>query len=56
MKYLKSYKLINDNNNFFDLKEILQDVKDICLELEDQGLSVQVYPQDDIKIKNYLNI
>lgn len=48
MKYLTTYKLFESDDDSLDNSgEILKDLKDICLELEDQGLGVSVRNEDD---------
>jgi hypothetical protein len=39
MRYLKTYESYNDNINY-DI--IIDDIKDICLELSDDGFSIEV--------------
>lgn len=46
MKHIKEYKLF-ENIEYFDetINEMMEDVKDICLELEDEGYSIDIYPE-----------
>lgn len=48
MKHLVSY---NESNTFIRMRNILYDIKDICIELEDKGYTVKVYPDNEIHIK-----
>lgn len=48
---IKKYKQFNESNSFKDTKEIIETIKDICLELEDDGLEYSIFPNDDIRIK-----
>ena len=48
MKYLVSY---NESNKFLRVKNIIEDIKDICLEIQDKGFTFKIEPSNDIKMK-----
>lgn len=48
MKYLSSF---NESNRFFQMKDIIDDIRDIAAELEDIGFTVEIEPSNDIRIK-----
>lgn len=48
MKYLSSF---NESNRFFQMKDIIDDIKDIAAELEDIGFTVEIEPSNEIRIK-----
>lgn len=54
MKYIKLYKFF-ENINFFDLKNIVNDLHDICIELEDLGIEYKIFPDNEIRVKILLN-
>jgi hypothetical protein len=57
MEYLKSYKLFESKyewNQSVLTDEVWNDISDILLELEDEGLLVNKYLHDDKKISNKL--
>jgi hypothetical protein len=50
MKNWKEFK-INESNHFLELKEMIEDIKDILIELEDNDITYRIHPEDDIQIK-----
>lgn len=48
MKYLSSF---SESNKFFQMKDIIDDIRDIAAELEDIGFMVKIEPSNDIRIK-----
>ncbi len=52
MKHLKSYnESAGLRSKFEELKNTIEDLKDICIDLEDNEFMVTINPDDDIKIK-----
>jgi len=41
----------NESNKYLMLKNIIEDIKDICIDLEDLGFNIKIQPDNDIKIK-----
>lgn len=50
MKNWKEFK-INESNHFLELKEMIEDIKDILIELDDNDINYRIHPEDDIQIK-----
>jgi hypothetical protein len=50
IKKWKEFK-INESNHFLDLKEMIEDIKDILIELEDNDIPYKIYPDNDISLK-----
>ena len=50
MKYLKRFNESSDNK-YLIIKNIIDDLKDICIDFEDDGLTVRIFPQGDINIR-----
>jgi len=50
MIFWKEFK-INESNHFLELKEMIEDIKDILIELEDNDITYRIHPEDDIQIK-----
>jgi hypothetical protein len=48
MKHLKTYKLFE--SRFLDFRKILDTLKDLCLEFEDNECPTEIWPKDDIKL------
>jgi len=48
MKHLVSY---NESATYIRMRNILYDLKDICIELEDKGYTIKVSPDNEIHIK-----
>lgn len=40
MKYLKSFKSLNESNRFLHIKEVLETIEDMCLDIKDEGFKV----------------
>ena len=38
-------------NHFLQLKEVIENIKDILIELDDNDVSYKIYPNDDLRIK-----
>ncbi len=49
MKYLKSYKLFE--SKFDEVKSMIDNLKDMCQEFEDNNCSCRIEPSNDIRIK-----
>jgi hypothetical protein len=50
IKKWKEFK-INESNHFLELKEMIEDIKDILIELEDNDIPYQIHPENDISLK-----
>jgi hypothetical protein len=48
MKYLLKF---NESNSFLDLKEIIYSLEDICMDLKDEGFTINILPDNDIRLK-----
>lgn len=40
MKYLKSFSALNESNRFLHMKEVLDTIDDMCLDLKDEGFKI----------------
>jgi hypothetical protein len=47
MKYLQKF----ENYNFIEVKELINSLSDLCLELSDNNIEYEIYPSNDILIK-----
>lgn len=51
---IKNWKCFNESkniNHFLQLKEVIEDIKDILVDLDDNDINYRIYPDNDINVK-----